>query len=48
MFYEELKHIRTCVQVYCEAINPCFDDKHLSDFEDLLMSQLAIPHITES
>lgn len=47
MFFRELEPIH-CVQLYCEAINPCFDDKHLSDFEDILKFQLAMLYIAES
>lgn len=47
MFFKELEPIH-CVRVYCEAINPWFDDKHLTDFEDILMFQLAMLHIAES
>jgi len=36
MFFKELEPIH-CVLVYCEAINPQFDDKSLHDFEDILM-----------
>lgn len=45
-FFRELEPIH-CEQVYCEAINPCFDDKHLSDFKGILMFQLATLHIAE-
>lgn len=47
MFFRELEPVH-CVQVYCEGINPSFDDKHLSVFEEILMFQLAMLHTKES
>lgn len=47
MLFRELEPTH-CGQVYCEGINPSFDDKHLSDFEEILMFQLAMLHTTES
>lgn len=47
MLFRELESVH-CVQVYCEGIHPSFDDKHLSDFEEILTFQLAMLHTTES
>lgn len=47
MLFRELEPMHS-VQVYCELINPSFDDKHLSAFEEILMFQLAMLHTTES
>lgn len=47
MLFRELEPMN-CVRVYCEGINLSFDDKHLSDFEEILMFQLAMLHTTEN
>lgn len=47
MLFRELEPMN-CVRVYCEGIHLSFDDKHLSDFEEILMFQLAMLHTTEN